>query len=339
MIVLGIESTCDETSAGIVIDGKKIISNIIHSQIDIHKPFKGVFPELASRSHVDKIIPVIEESLKKACITLDDIDLIAVAGGPGLIGSILIGMNTAKALSIALNKPYISVNHVEAHLYASMMSEEKNIFPSLGVVVSGGHTMLLKIDEIGKYSIIGTTIDDAIGECFDKVASILDLPYPGGPEIEKIANFGDESKYIFKKSKIKNRDFDFSFSGLKTRILYLVKGQSAKKDSPTIIAESQKKDIAASFQKCAFEDLFEKTIKAFYKNNLKAIYFGGGVSNNNYLRKLFEKKCDIKMFWPSKGFSLDNAAMIAGLGYHKFKKNNLISDSLDLEVKTSYSSF
>ncbi len=340
MLVLGIETTCDETAAAVVKDGKKILSNIIFSQVHLHKSFGGVFPELASRSHVDKILPTIDEALKIANISLNEIDLIAVANRPGLIGSLLIGLNTAKALSFALNKPFVSINHIEAHLYAAMMKQDKNlIFPSLGVVISGGHTMLLKILDIGNYEIIGTTIDDAIGESFDKVAKILDLSYPGGPEIEKLAKKGDSSKYKFKAGNVDKNPFDFSFSGLKTKILYTVKGQKSKKDFPTIIKDDDKRHIAAAFQKCAFDDLIKKVIKAAEKFNLKAVYFGGGVTCNNTLKEMFQNKnINIKLVWPEKDLSLDNAAMIAGLGYHKYKKE-LKSEKFDILAQPTISSF
>ncbi|NGX63935.1 MAG: tRNA N6-adenosine threonylcarbamoyltransferase [Candidatus Anoxychlamydiales bacterium] len=338
MLVLGIETTCDETAAAVVEDGSKILSNIIFSQIHLHQKFGGVFPELASRSHVDKILLAIDESLKKANITLSDIDVIAVANRPGLIGSVLIGLNAAKALSLSLKKPFIGINHIEAHLYAAMMESINNlIFPALGVVISGGHTKLLKILDIGKYEDIGTTIDDAIGESFDKVASILDLRYPGGPEVEKLAKLGDSTKYKFKAGKVDKNPFNFSFSGLKTKVLYTVKGQSSKKDFPTLIKEEEKKHIAAAFQKCAFDDLIKKCTLACSKFNLKAIYFGGGVTNNKTLREMFDKEnLNIDLFWPQKDLSLDNAAMIAGLGYHKFKKENK-SDRLDILAHPSCS--
>ncbi|NGX50019.1 MAG: tRNA N6-adenosine threonylcarbamoyltransferase [Candidatus Anoxychlamydiales bacterium] len=340
MLVLGIETTCDETAASIVEDGNKILSNIIFSQVHLHKKYGGVFPELASRSHIDKILPVIEEALKVAKVSLDEIDVIAVANRPGLVGSLLIGLNTAKALSFALDKPFIGINHIEAHLYAAMMGDDKKpAFPSLGVVISGGHTMLLKISDIGKYEILGTTIDDAIGESFDKVAKILDLSYPGGPEVEKLAKTGDSSRYQFKAGKVEKNPFDFSFSGLKTKVLYTVKGQKSKKDYPTIIKEEDKKHIAASFQKCAFDDLIKKAIGASEKHNLKSIYFGGGVTCNRALKEMFQNKnLNLDLFWPKKDLSLDNAAMIAGLGYHKYKKV-LKSDKLDILAEPTISSF
>ena len=333
MIVLGIESTCDETAAAIVKDGHEILSNIISSQIDLHREFGGVFPELACRTHIDMIIPIIDEAIKKANITKDEIDLIAVAHGPGLIGAVLIGLNVAKALSLAWQKPFIGVNHIEAHLYSAMMDNIDNlIFPSLGIIISGGHTMLVKIQDVGKYELIGNTIDDAIGEAFDKVASILDLPYPGGPEVEKLSRKGDSSKYFFKAAKLKDAPYNFSFSGLKTKVLYTVKGQSSKKDSPTSIASEEKKHIAASFQKTAFSDLIEKAKKASNDFNLKALYIGGGVSNNQTLREMFDKNnLNIPIFWPKKALSIDNAAMIAGLGYQKFI-NQKKSDNFSLEA-------
>lgn len=334
MLVLGIETTCDETGASIVEEGNIILSNVVFSQQDLHKKYGGVYPELASRSHVDKILFIIQEALSQAKLTLDDIDLIAVAKEPGLIGSLLVGLNTAKGLSLVLKKPFIGINHIEAHLYAAMMGRSEDlIFPALGVVISGGHTMLLKILDIGAYEIIGTTIDDAIGECFDKVASILDLPYPGGPQVEKLAAGAAFDKYKFKSGKTIN-PFDFSFSGLKTKVLYTVKGQSSKKDSPTIIEEEDKKFIAASFQRCAFEDLINKSLLAAKKFDLKAIYFGGGVTNNKTLKEMFEKiQNKPVLFWPERGLSLDNAAMIAGLGYHKYNKS-FISDKLDIQAQT-----
>lgn len=335
MLVLGIETTCDETAAAVVEDGKKILSNIVSSQVDLHQKFGGVFPELACRSHIDMLIPTIEAALQKAEISPQALDLIAVANGPGLIGALLIGLNTAKGLALAWQKPFVGINHIEAHLYASMMSPEQELlFPALGLVLSGGHTMLLEIKAIGEYRLIGSTIDDAIGEAFDKVASILDLPYPGGPQIEKLAQGGLAEKYLSIKPAHANAKYDFSFSGLKTKILYLVKGQSASRNSATILKEEEKKHVAAAFQKAAFLDVLDKSAKAIEEFGLKAIYLGGGVTCNQKLRNLFaEKKFPVPVFWPDFSLSLDNAAMIAGLGYHKFLKKPL-SDPWDLQAIT-----
>ncbi len=334
MIVLGIESTCDESACAIVKDGREVLSNIILSQTELHNPFGGVFPELACRRHIDALIPVIKQALTEAAISPSQIDLIAAAKGPGLIGALLIGLNTAKSLSLAWNIPFIGVNHVEAHLYAAMMPLENPPLPALGLVVSGGHTFIVKIDELGKYEMLGTTQDDAIGEAFDKVAALLGLPYPGGPEIEALAKQGDPSRFPFRAGRIKNSPLDFSFSGLKTNVLYKVKGQNPSKSAPLIISEKEKADVAASFQETALTDVVTKAIDAAKSFDCKAIYCGGGVSNNLRLRELFgELDCPYPVFYPAKAMTLDNAAMIAGLGFHCYKREGE-GDSLELEPIT-----
>ncbi len=321
MIVLGIESTCDETGASIVRDGREILSNVLSSSADIHEKYGGVFPELACRGHIDAILPVVDEAMKQAAIGPEEIDLIAVAKGPGLVGALLIGVNAAKGLSIAWNKPLIGVNHVEAHLYASMMGVDSPPFPALGVVLSGGHTLLLKIAGIGEYEPIATTVDDALGEAFDKVASLLSLPYPGGPHIERIAKEGKSDPRLFKAGKVKKSPLDFSFSGLKTAVLYAVKGK-----------EHHPPDIAASFQETAFNDVIQKCRTAIETFPCQAIFLGGGVCNNQRLRELMGTSFpNLPLFWPPLNLSVDNAAMIAGLGAKKFRG---ISDPLDLEVMT-----
>ena len=334
MLVLGIESTCDETACAIVRDGREVLANVIYSQTALHTPFGGVFPELACRRHVDALIPVIQQALQEAHVNPSEIDLIAAAKGPGLIGALLIGLNAAKALSYAWNIPFIGVNHVEAHLYAAMMPLEEPPLPALGLVLSGGHTFILKMEAIGDYTLIGTTQDDAIGEAFDKVASLLGLPYPGGPEIEALAKEGDPARFPFRPGKVKNHPWDFSFSGLKTNVLYTIKGANASKNSPLIISEKEKADVAASFQETALKNVVEKAIEATKTFPCRAIYCGGGVSNNERLRALFEEMgCPVPVFYPAKKMSLDNAAMIAGLGYHGFQKEKK-GDRLDLEPMT-----
>jgi len=327
MLVLGIESTCDETACAVVKEGKEILSNVISSQIDIHKEYGGVVPELACRRHVDLIIPVLKQALEDAQVTLEEIDLIAVAHGPGLIGALLIGLNTAKALALANQKPLIGINHIEAHLYAALMSATAPVvFPCLGVLLSGGHTALVLIKEIGHYELIGQTIDDAIGEAFDKVARMLDLPYPGGPQIEKLAKEGNSQKYLFKPGTVKGQPYNFSFSGLKTAILYRLRDIKEAGE----MNEQVKKDCAASFQSTAFNDIIKKTLLAVEKYQIQTILFGGGVTNSQTLRQMFQEKVPhINCIWPSVGLSLDNAAMIAGLGYHRYLKHG--ADSLDLE--------
>lgn len=339
MIVLGIETTCDETAVAIVRDGSEILSNVLRSQIEEHKPFGGVYPEIASRAHVEHLIPLIEKALIEASLSKDEIDLIAVSYAPGLIGSIVIGLNCAKSLSLALNIPFVGINHVEAHLYAAMMSSQKApAFPSLGLALSGGHTLLVKINAIGSYTHLGTTVDDAIGECFDKVARFMDLPYPGGPEIEKLALSGDPSKYPFKAGQVKGRPLDFSFSGLKTNVLYTLKGQNTDKSGASILEEEEKKHVAASFQYAAFKDVVKKTLLAAQLHSCKEIYFGGGVTQSNALKKLFIETSPSNMVFhfPQKNLCLDNAAMIAGLGYHQFLAKGASSLTLEALPRTSF---
>lgn len=330
VLVLGIETTCDETAVAVVADGKTILSDVISSQINLHQKFGGVFPELAARQHSEMLLPILEKALHEANVSADQIDLIAVAMGPGLIGSLMIGMNAAKSLSLAWNKPFIGVNHVEAHLYGAIMSHATPTFPAIGVVISGGHTFIVRIENIGTYQLIGTTVDDAVGEAFDKVAAMLDLPYPGGPAIEAIAHDGDASRYAFKAGVVKGRPWDFSFSGLKTNVLYTIKGQNCDKLSKISLPSEQIPHIAASFQEVALTNIAEKAIRASLEFNCRSIYFGGGVSSNQRLREIISEKKgkNQRIYWPAKGLSLDNASMIAGLGFHNFHG---VSDPFDLE--------
>jgi len=336
MLVLGIETTCDETSCSIVQDGKTILSNVLSSQIDLHALYGGVFPELASRRHLEVFFPVLREALQNAQITKEEIDLIAVAKGPGLIGPLLIGTNIAKGLSLSLEKPIVFVNHVEAHLYAAMMAQENFAFPALGIVISGGHTFFVKMDAIGSYLLLGTTVDDAIGEAFDKVGTMLGLPYPGGPKIEQLAKRGDANRFPFKTAKVKNQPWNLSFSGLKTNVLYTLRALKNEKE----VSEREKEDLAASFQQSAFSALIEKTQEMLNHFSLRALYIGGGVSCNLKLRELFAAKFSSHpIFWPPKELSLDNGAMIAGLGYHNFLRQSFQSDSLDTEPMTRITNF
>ncbi|MCH9613868.1 MAG: tRNA N6-adenosine threonylcarbamoyltransferase [Chlamydiia bacterium] len=309
MLVLGIESTCDESAASLVRDGKVILSNVIASQVEMQKQYGGVFPEMASRAHVDAMMPVITEALLG-----EKPDLIAVANRPGLMGSILMGVTAAEALSLAWNVPLVGVNHVEAHLYAAMMDTQH--FPALGVVVSGGHTHLVKVTSPLEYEMLGQTVDDAIGEAFDKVARMMNLGYPGGPEIEKLAKSGDPKRFPFRGGRVKGRPLDFSFSGLKTNVLYSLKELELNLQNT--------QDIAASFQRAAFDDIYQKTLKAAEEICPKAIYLGGGVTNSVRLQEMFQN-CGYPVYFPQKGLSLDNGAMIAGLGYHVYQENGPIS--------------
>lgn len=333
MIVLGIESTCDETGAAIVKDGKHILSNVVASSAELHKRYGGVFPEIACRRHSECILPVITEALQKAHVSPAEIDLIAVAKGPGLVGALLIGMQAAKGLSIAWQKPLIGVNHVEAHLYAAMMeTAPEDLFPALGLVLSGGHTLLLKIRAQGHYEVLGSTVDDALGEAFDKVATLLGLGYPGGPEVEKLALQGNPRAFPLKAGQVKKNPLDFSLSGLKTNVLYTLKGQNGTQEGR--LGEAQKADLAASFQETALQDVVDKAYLASKQFDCKAIFLGGGVCNNQRLRALFGQKFPATpLFWPPAALTLDNAAMIAGLGYAQFALRGS-GDPLDLEVQT-----
>lgn len=324
MIVLGIESSCDETAASLVQDGQKILSNVVSSQQALHRKYKGVFPEVACRQHVESIIPVIEIALKEADISREEIDLIAVAKGPGLIGALLIGLNVAKALSWSWDIPFVGVNHIEAHLYAALLDHNEVVFPAVGVIISGGHTQLLKIDTLGSYTLLGTTVDDAIGEAFDKVASLLHLPYPGGPAIEELARKGNPDAYLFRSGQIKERPLDLSFSGLKTRVLQTVKEESH-------LTEKKKADIAASFQKAACLGVVQRVVLACAMTQAKTILLGGGVSSNEYLRDLlYQSLPQANLYFPRKELCVDNAAMIAALGFHVYQRNKQ-GDSLEVE--------
>lgn len=336
MLVLGIETSCDETACAVVSEGKTVLSNVIYSQSELHRAYGGVFPELACRKHVDAIIPAIEAALQQAGVGPQEIDLIAVASGPGLIGALLIGVQAAKALAMAWDIPFIGVNHVEAHLYGALMSSETCLLPALGVVISGGHTFMVKMSQIGTYEPIGTTQDDAVGEAFDKVAALLQLPYPGGPSIEQLAKKGNPSDFTFNPGKVKGRPWDFSFSGLKTSVLYAVKGSNASKDSPLLISEDKKASVAAAFQETALGDITAKSLNAARAFGCRAIVCGGGVSNNTRLKELFnEKNSDaIPLFFPHPALTTDNAAMIAGLGTHLFMQRQR-GDSYDLEPHCS----
>ena len=335
MLVLGIESTCDETAFAIVKDGKEILANELASQMDLLKLYGGVVPELASRRHEEMLLPLLERALTKAEVTLDEIYLIAVAKGPGLIGAVLVGLNAAKGLALGLDIPLIGVNHIEAHLHAVQMSTDSPIpMPALGVVLSGGHTSLVRINDIGEYELLGQTADDAIGEAFDKAARILKLSYPGGPQIEALAKLGDPSRFNFKAGSIRGRPLDFSFSGLKTAVLYAAKGAGSNSRSPLKIAESEKPDIAAAFQEAAFDDVIKKIQKAATTFSCQAILLGGGVTHNQRLRQKLDStpQCP-PVYWPGPGLSLDNAAMIAGLGYQHYLKQGH-GDDLSLDAAT-----
>ena len=315
MLILGIESSCDETAGAICNDGE-IISNVVLSQI-IHKQFGGVIPEIASREHDSQITTIIHKALEKANISLSDIQAIAVTFGAGLMGALLVGLNFAKGLSIALKIPYIGVNHLEGHLYASFISNPKMQYPYLCLLVTGGHTQIWEVQFPGEYILHSTTVDDAAGEAFDKGACILGLTYPGGPEIEKMAQNGDPEKYNFPIPKVKSNPLNFSFSGLKTALLYKIRGMSEND------IEDNKCNIAASYQEAIIKSLLQRLTQVISLTGIKQISIVGGVAANKRFRKLSEKLKDdliTEIYFPTSEYCTDNAAMIAIAGYEKLKK-------------------
>lgn len=325
MYILGIETTCDETAASVVLDGKTILSNVILSQTQ-HEHFGGVFPEIAARAHADAIIPVVDRALKEAKLSCQDIDAIAVAAAPGLLGSLMVGVESAKALAYAWKKPLIPVHHIEAHLYAAIMQNKNPLFPAIGAVFSGGHSLLLAIEDIGSYTMIGTTIDDALGEAFDKVARLMDIGYPGGAKLEKLATKGNPDAFPFKAGQSKLNPYHFSFSGLKTQLFYA-------KERLAPLSEAQKADLAASFQKAALFDVVKKSHKACLEYGANGFYLGGGVAQNKTLQHLLKEKLSTPLFVPPGELCTDNAAMIAALAYHKKPIHPEIEEFFSLEPR------
>jgi N6-L-threonylcarbamoyladenine synthase len=322
------------------VNGREVLSNIVVSQEALHKVYGGVVPEIACRAHIESILPIIDRALKMAKVKISDIDAIAVTNEPGLVGALLVGLSTAKALSLVLNKPLIGVNHLEAHLYASQVIDKKKensnntiLYPTIGLVASGGHSTIFLMRNLQKYHKIGMTIDDAAGEAFDKVAAILGLPYPGGPSIEKSSMHGNPYAVKFPKGFADNTSLDFSFSGLKTAVLYYAKGQNATKNSP-LRKGVKVSDIAASFQESVINTLVERVFQAVHKFKAKSVLVGGGVVANKQLRKKLQQKANIdniKLIISPIRFCTDNAAMVAGLAYHKWKDrkiNNLYLDAM-----------
>ncbi len=317
MLVLGIESSCDETAAAVVKDGRKILSSIISSQIELHKPYGGVVPELASREHLEKIEPIIKEALKKANVELKELDAIAVTQGPGLIGSLLVGVSYAKALAYGLNIPIIGVNHIEGHVYSVNFENPPVEYPAFALIVSGGHTNLFYVPEEGKYKVIARTRDDAAGEAFDKVSKMLNLGYPGGPVIERLAKEGDTQKIKFPIAKISDGRPDYSFSGLKTAVARYVRENNIKSVLQNESVGQEIKDLCASFQDTVVRSLLKSVEKLANELHPKTLIVAGGVACNGYLREASERlgeKLNLPIYFPSKHLSTDNAAMIAAAG-------------------------
>lgn len=329
MLILGVETSCDETAAAVLKDGD-ILSNVIYSQIEIHARYGGVVPELAGRSHLETIHTIISGSIDNAGVALSDIDLIAVTIGPGLVCSLLVGINTAKGIAYALNKPIIGVNHLEGHMLAIFL-HEKVEFPFMALIVSGGHTDLCRIDDFGRYRFLGRTRDDAAGECFDKVAKMMGLGYPGGPAIEKLALSGNPKAFPFPRAWLEKGSLDFSFSGLKTAVRNLLQ---KRREGKVAIADS---DIAASFQEAVTDVLVGKLITSCEREGLKRAVVTGGVAANGYLRERAHSAAQakgIECFYPRKDLCTDNAAMIACAGYYRFR-NHAPDDMFLLDAHAS----
>lgn len=324
ILTLGIETSCDETAAAVLCDGRKILSNVISTQIPTHQKFGGVVPEIASRKHILNIMPVIDEAISKAGVKLEEIDQIAVTYGPGLVGALLVGVSAAKALSFALKVPLIAVNHLQGHIFANFLSEPNLEPPFLALIVSGGHSALIKQKNYNEFELLGQTRDDAAGEAFDKIARIMNLPYPGGPEIDKLAKIGNSEAINFPRPKVS--DFDFSFSGLKSAVLNFLNTAQMKGD------EINFADVAASFQKAVIDSLIEKTVLAAEKFRIKKIVLAGGVAANSFLEGNLKRVCDennFEFFYPSKILCTDNAAMIACRGYYQSLEKNFASSNLN----------
>jgi N6-L-threonylcarbamoyladenine synthase len=331
--ILGIETSCDETAAAVVADGRTIKSSVVASQDKLHEKYGGVVPEIASRAHIEKIYPVVSEAIAQAGASKDTIDAVAIANQPGLVVSLIVGVTAAKTLAFCWHKPLIAVNHVHAHLQSAMLAQESLDLPAVALVVSGGHTSLYDCESALDLTLIGSTIDDAAGEAFDKVAAILKLGYPGGPSIEKIAAAGDPKAIDFPRSMLGADSLDFSFSGIKTAVLYYCRGQDMKGENKVeTMSQDEKADIAASFQAAVIDVLVAKTKRAAERIKAKTVLLGGGVAANTHLRQALTGMCEEtkrNLLVAPKPLCTDNAVMVASLGYHKFKAGMFVDLGLE----------
>jgi N6-L-threonylcarbamoyladenine synthase len=330
-LLLGLETTCDETAAAVFDDSSRVLSSVVASQADLHARFGGVVPEIAARAHMRQLLPVIDEALQHARIRLSDLDAVAVAYTPGLVGAILVGLSAAKALALALDVPLLGVNHLEGHVYACQMASSKSVFPCIGLVVSGGHTNLFHCRSACDFELVGATTDDAAGEAFDKVASLLGLGYPGGPAVEKAARAGNPAAYRFPRTFLDADNLDFSFSGLKTAVLYTAFGQNAV-DKGRRLSEREIADVAASFQQAVVDVLVEKCRKATRKFGLTTLCVGGGVAANRRLRAALSdmaRRESLDLVLSPPEWCTDNAAM-AAVAVEKFRLRRF--DPLDLDA-------
>lgn len=325
--ILAIESSCDETAAAVIKNGREVCSNIIFSQIELHKLYGGVVPEIASRKHIEKINQVIEEALSEASLSLENIDAIAVTYGPGLVGALLVGVAEAKAIAYATNKPLVGVHHIEGHIAANYIENLDLEPPFMCLVVSGGHTHLVKVLDYDQFEIVGKTRDDAAGEAFDKVARAIGLGYPGGPKIDALAKEGNKEAIAFPRAKVDGNEYDFSFSGLKSAVLNYLNQCEMKQ------MEVNSADVAASFQYAVIDVLTTHAIKAVKEEGMKTLAVAGGVASNSSLRESLQQACEkegIQFYYPSPLYCTDNAAMIGVAGYYSYKKG--VRHGLDLNA-------
>ncbi len=327
-LILGIESSCDETAAAVVAGGRKVLSNIIASQVDLHKKYGGVVPEIASRKHLESVLPTIREALAQAGTTLEEIDAIAVTHGPGLVGALLVGLSAAKAIAFALDKPLIGVNHLQGHIYANFLTEEPPEYPLICLIVSGGHTDLIYMTGHGEMELLGRTRDDAAGEAFDKVARSVGLGYPGGPQVEKLAASGNPEAVPLPRAHT-DTPYDFSFSGLKTAVLQYVQKRGT-------LTDEQRADLAASFQRAVTGALAEKTLRAVREKGVRQVILAGGVAANGALRRAMRETLEphgIRLGYPPPVLCTDNAAMIAAAGHYLWQSG--VRHDLDLNAVPS----
>jgi N6-L-threonylcarbamoyladenine synthase len=333
MNLLGIDTSCDDTSASVLLNGRRVLSSVVHSQIKLHHPYGGVVPELASREHLGKIVSVVDEALGKAKITVRDVNGIAVTVGPGLIGSLLVGLYFAKALAYVQEIPLVGVNHLEGHILSIFLEEDPPPFPFVVLTVSGGHTGLFHVENFGRYTLMGQTLDDAAGEAFDKVAKILGLGYPGGVVIENLARSGDKQRIPFPRAHLGPGSLDFSFSGLKTAVALYVKkwqGSEAEKDRVQVA------DIAASFQEAVIDVLVQKLMQAQEKTGVRTVVIAGGVACNTALRDRLKQgalKKSVEVYYPRPAYCTDNGAMIALAGYHRITHGERAGLSTDVRSR------
>ncbi len=334
MKILAFESSCDETAAAVVENGRKILSDVVLSQIDIHHRYGGVVPEIASRAHTEAICTVYEKALATAGLTIDEIDAIAVTACPGLIGALLVGVNFAKSLSFAKKKPLIPVNHIEGHIAASYLAHPNLEPPFLALIMSGGHTSLVEVKGYTEFSLVGSTRDDAAGEAFDKAARVLGIGYPGGKEMDRLASIGNPNAIPFPAAAIRDSDFDFTFSGLKTAVINYV--HNKKQTEEAIVPE----DLAASFTKAVTDAIASRLENALSKKNHKKLILAGGVAANSHIRKTAEevcKKCGAELFLPPLSLCGDNGAMIGAQAYYNFKAGILADESLNAKATSPFS--